>query len=117
MKYTAGLVKTVFRFMLFLLLFGLLLLFYLFSLNTTLCSGAEDLPSIMQFGDLHITESLKAAKASLKGSSGIYCITCQETGSMYIGSSNDLGYRLTTHVLNVSSAWRSQAELVLKDKF
>jgi hypothetical protein len=54
--------------MLFLLLFSLLqLLFYLFSLNAILCEGADDLPTLMQFSDLHLTESLKAARAALKG--------------------------------------------------
>lgn len=67
------------------------------------CSGAEELPSIMQFKDLHMTESFKAAKSTLKGASGIYCFTCTETGSMYIGSSIDIGKRLVSHILNSST--------------
>jgi predicted GIY-YIG superfamily endonuclease len=43
------------------------------------------------------------AKDALKSSSGIYCMMCQETGSMYIGSSVNLGVRLVEPVLNGSS--------------
>ena len=69
----------------FLLLFGLLLV-YLFSEAASslviLCEGVEDLPRIMQFPDLHLTETLKAARDALKGESGIYCIQSKSTGSM-----------------------------------
>ncbi|RUO96033.1 hypothetical protein BC936DRAFT_142731, partial [Jimgerdemannia flammicorona] len=50
-----------------------------------------------------ITENLSHAVKSLKGSSGIYCITNQENGQMYIGSSVNLGNRLTAHFVNGSS--------------
>ncbi|RUS12832.1 hypothetical protein BC938DRAFT_478383, partial [Jimgerdemannia flammicorona] len=67
-----------------------------------LCEGADTLPSIMQFDNLHITENLSQAVKTLKGSSGVYCITNQETGQMYIGSSANLGNRLTAHFVGGS---------------
>jgi len=70
---------------------------------TVSCDGAADLPSIMQFDNLHITENLSQAVKTLKGTSGIYCITNQESGQMYIGSSANLGNRLTTHFVGGSS--------------
>ena len=33
---------------------------------------ADDLPKVIVFHDLHLTESLKEARAALKGKSGIY---------------------------------------------
>jgi len=72
-------------------------------LSSTYCEGVEDLPALMQFKDLHLTEHLKEAKDILKDQPGVYCFNCLETGSMYIGSSSDLGIRLTDHVLNNSS--------------
>lgn len=71
--------------------------------NYAFSEGVEDLPKIMEFGDLHLTESLKTAKDTLKGQSGVYCLLCQETGMMYIGSSSDLGRRLMAHILNNNS--------------
>ncbi|RUS15666.1 hypothetical protein BC938DRAFT_476864, partial [Jimgerdemannia flammicorona] len=50
-----------------------------------------------------ITESLKAARSALRGASGIYCFTCTDTGSMYIGSSIDMGGRLVEHVVGDKS--------------
>jgi predicted GIY-YIG superfamily endonuclease len=67
------------------------------------CEGADDLPSIMQFDGLDRTETLKSAKETLGKISGIYCIKCQETGAMYIGSSGNLYSRLYHHVMNRSS--------------
>jgi len=51
-----------------------------------LCEGSDTLPRLMEFVDLHQTESLKEAKTVLKEQSGVYCLLCQETGTMYIGS-------------------------------
>ena len=67
------------------------------------CDGADDLPALMQFKDLHLTETLKSAKETLKGQPGVYCMLCQETSAMYIGSSCDMGTRLTDHIFNNSS--------------
>jgi group I intron endonuclease len=36
---------------------------------------------------------------TLKGTSGIYCIVCQETGAMYVGSAMNLGKRLAEHCI------------------
>ena len=43
--------------------------------------GAEDLPSVMKFSNLHLTESLKEAKEILQAQP-VYCMLCQETGTM-----------------------------------
>ncbi|RUS23401.1 hypothetical protein BC937DRAFT_88868 [Endogone sp. FLAS-F59071] len=59
--------------------------------------GVDELPRVMQFDNLHCTESLREAKTALKDTplrgpsgAGIYCIANQETGQIYIGSSVDL---------------------------
>ena len=44
---------------------------------TVSCEGAEDLPKIMEFKDLHLTESLKEAKETLQDQPGVYCMLCQ----------------------------------------
>ncbi|RUP46536.1 hypothetical protein BC936DRAFT_146831 [Jimgerdemannia flammicorona] len=49
---------------------------------TILCEAADDLPILMEFGNLHLTESLKAASDTLNGSSGIYCIKWLENDSI-----------------------------------
>src|SRR5690242_8374942 len=36
------------------------------------CDGADDLPRLMEFRDLHLTESLKEAKTLLKEQPGVY---------------------------------------------
>ena len=77
------------------------------------CDGVEDLPRIMEFKDLHLTESLKEAKETLQDQSGVYCMLCQETGTMYIGSSCDMGTRLTDHVFNYSSNLHLQRAIAL----
>jgi len=67
----------------------------------------------MKFYNLHLTESLKEAKDTLQDQSGIYCILCQETGSMYIGSSSSMGERLVSHVFNYSSNLHLQRAIAL----
>jgi hypothetical protein len=54
-------------------------------------SDPDELPFLMKFKDLHLTESLKEARASLKGISGIYCILNNSTGQIYLGSSPEGG--------------------------
>jgi len=76
---------------------------FILSNFTVSCDGATDLPYIMQFDNLHITENLSQAVKTLKGTSGIYCITHPESGQMYIGSSVNLGNRITAHFVNGSS--------------
>ncbi|RUS16123.1 hypothetical protein BC938DRAFT_476696 [Jimgerdemannia flammicorona] len=59
--------------------------------------------SAQEFSDLHLTENLRAAVKVLEDTSGIYCIKCQVTGTMYIGSSMRLGDRLKEHIINSSN--------------
>jgi len=61
------------------------------------------LPCVIMFGDLHLTEKIKEARAALKGKSGIYCFTCTTTGGQYIGSALDLYDRLYDHLMDHSS--------------
>jgi len=51
--------------------------------NILFCEGFEDLPSVMQFNSLHLSSELKVAKETLQDSSGIYCLMCQNTGTIY----------------------------------
>jgi Cytochrome C oxidase subunit II, transmembrane domain/GIY-YIG catalytic domain len=75
-----------------------------FNLSNILCEGSlDDLPNLMEFGDLYLTESFKTAKDTLSNQSGIYCFKCLETGAMYIGSSTNLGDRMLSHIFNHSS--------------
>jgi group I intron endonuclease len=67
------------------------------------CDGVEDLPELMLFEDLHLSESLKAAKDALSNVAGVYCIKNLITGALYIGSSTNMGERLVSHVMNYSS--------------
>jgi len=62
-----------------------------------------ELSSVQEFSDLHLTENLKAAVKALEGLSGIYCLKCLTTGTMYIGSSTVLGERLSSHIMNSSN--------------
>jgi hypothetical protein len=76
----------------------------IFSSFIVFCEGAEDaptaaLPQILEFGDLHLSECLKAAITTLKGVSGIYAIIHISTGRVYIGSSRNIGLRLMTHLV------------------
>jgi len=73
----------------------------------------SDLHQTMEFGDLHLTESLKQAKEALENKSGIYCISHIETGRMYIGSSVDLGGRMLDRIFNHSSNTHLQRALTL----
>jgi group I intron endonuclease len=58
---------------------------------------------LLEFSNLHLTNNLKAAKLALKGTSGIYCIKCLETGAMYIGSAVELSNRIIDHTTNNGS--------------
>src|SRR5262249_27531424 len=63
----------------------------------------------------HLTASLKEARAVLKGKSGIYCIKCTQTGSMYIGSAIDLYTRIYMHVMGHASNLHLQNAIQLYD--
>src|SRR5207249_2971739 len=65
--------------------------------NILFCEGFEHLPSVMLFNNLHLSSELKVAKETLQDSSGIYCLMCKNTGTIYIGSSANLGERLIAH--------------------
>ncbi|RUS24046.1 hypothetical protein BC938DRAFT_474210 [Jimgerdemannia flammicorona] len=67
----------------------------------------------MEFKDLHLTGSFKEAKEALQDQPGVYCMLCQETGTMYVGSSCDMGTRLTDHVFNYSSNVHLQRAIAL----
>jgi len=80
---------------------------------TVSCEEVDALPRIMEFKDLHLTESLKEVKETLQDQSGVYCMLCEETGAMYIGSSCDMGPRLMCHVFNWSSNLHLQRAIAL----
>jgi group I intron endonuclease len=63
------------------------------------CEVADNLPKVMEIEYLHLTETLKTAKGSLDGQSGIYAFKCLETGAHYIGSSVDLYDRFYAHIM------------------
>jgi len=66
----------------------------------------------MEIKDLHLTESLKEARASLKDISGIYCVLNNSTGQIYLGSSIDLYNRILDHVTgNCSNLYLQRAIL------
>jgi len=89
-----------------------IVLLYFSLLDVSYSEGINDLPVILEFKNLHLTESLKSAKESLNGASGIYCLANQETGSMYIGSSVNLYGRLYDHVMNYGSNLHLQRALL-----
>jgi len=76
-----------------------LLFYFVLPESVLLCEGTGDLPTIMEFSDLHLTEGLKAAKEALANQSGVYCIQNTITESMYIGSSTNMGERLVSHLV------------------
>lgn len=55
--------------------------------SPVLIENPDCLPSIIQFTDLHLTESLKEARNLLNNVPGIYCLINQDSGTIYIGSS------------------------------
>src|SRR3954464_14678024 len=57
-------------------------------------------PIVMEFKDLNLIDSLESAKNASKGLSGIYCIKCIVTGTIYIGSSINMAKRLVDHVVD-----------------
>ncbi|RUS29251.1 hypothetical protein BC938DRAFT_480875 [Jimgerdemannia flammicorona] len=60
----------------------------------------SQLPCAVSFNNLHVTESLKAAREALRDLSGIYCIANEVTGAIYIGSSVDLRERFSDHIID-----------------
>jgi hypothetical protein len=74
-----------------------------FFCNVVFCEEVEEFQAIIEFNNLHLTESLIQARNHLNGVSGIYSLTNQDTGSIYIGSAVNLWDRLYDHVINHSS--------------
>jgi predicted GIY-YIG superfamily endonuclease len=70
--------------------------------TTVFCEEAENLPKV-KVENLHLTDTLKTAKDTIKGQSGIYAFQCLETGAYYIGSSVDLYDRFYAHLMDQSS--------------
>jgi group I intron endonuclease len=60
-----------------------------------------------------LTDTLKTAKDTIKGQSGIYAFQCLETGAYYIGSSGDLYNRFYDHLMNYSSNLHLQRAIAL----
>jgi len=77
------------------------------------CEGFEDLPCAMKFSDLHLTENLKTAKELLADQSGVYCFVHVDSGTMYVGSSTNIGERLLSHIFNRSSNLYLQRAIAL----
>jgi hypothetical protein len=114
--------------LLFLLFYALIILI---SGNVLLCEGTGELPVLMEFSNLHLSESLKLAKDTLSHQCGVYCIKCLKTGAMskthfvcfwkkkilqiffWIGSSADMGTRLVSHILNHSYNLHLQSAIAL----
>ncbi|RUS23428.1 hypothetical protein BC937DRAFT_88895 [Endogone sp. FLAS-F59071] len=63
----------------------------------------NEFSTVISFSDLNHTENLKAAREALNKISGIYCISHNESQTVYIGSSADLGSRLMDHLFYGSS--------------
>jgi len=85
----------------------------IFTVNFISCEASEDLPVIIEFNNLHLTESLLSAKTTLLNQSGIYCIKCVKTGAIYLGSSTNIGERLINHIFNHCSNLHLQHSMAL----
>jgi len=80
---------------------------------TVYCEGLDELPSVMTFNNLHLTDTIKEVKTTLKDIIGIYCFKNTITGAMYIGSSVKLGSRFMAHILDNSSNIHLQRAITL----
>jgi len=89
------------------------LLFGLLNTSTIFCEGYQDLPCVLSFNDLHLTENLKTAKELLADQSGVYCFAHVESGTMYVGGSTNIGERLVSHVFNYSSNLHLQRAIAI----
>src|SRR5690242_15158621 len=54
------------------------------------------------FTNLQITDCFRDAVQVLKGRCGVYCIINTNTGQIYIGSSNNIGQRISDHLASGS---------------
>jgi hypothetical protein len=62
-------------------------------------SHLNNLPKLIVFQDLHITNNFKAILQTLKGIAGVYAIINTATGAVYIGSSIDIAVRMLAHLV------------------
>jgi hypothetical protein len=93
---------------------GLLIVLVLsLALNTVYCDmGMEELPVVIEFGNLGFTDNFTSAIKELKGSAGVYAIKCLITGGIYIGSSVNLGKRIQSHFTDSSNIHQKRAILL-----
>ena len=77
------------------------------------CEGVNELPSVIEFNNLHLTDSFKESKETLSDLCGVYCIKCLKTGAMNIGNSIEIGERLMSHVFNYASNIHLQRAIAL----
>src|SRR3954468_13984775 len=74
----------------------------------------DDLPKIIVFNNLHVSESLRSVIKTLTGIAGIYAIINTVTGRLYIGSSLSVGIRLTSHLIRRNTNGHLQSAIGLK---
>jgi hypothetical protein len=77
---------------------------FMISNYTVFCEGITDgptaaLPQILEFGNLHCTDTFKAMITALKGVAGVYAIIHTASGKAYIGSTQNIGLRLMSHLV------------------
>jgi len=66
-------------------------------------SSTDPLPirnRVIEFTNLDQIVNRKAAKVALKGMAGVYAFVNNITGAVYIGSSNNIGNRLVSHLVS-----------------
>src|SRR4051812_35597598 len=73
----------------------------------------DDLPKIIVFNNLHVSESLRSVIKTLTGIAGIYAIINTVTGRLYIGSSVSVGIRLTSHLIRRNTNGHLQSAIAL----
>src|SRR3954466_6448252 len=75
-------------------------------------SFIDNFPVLVAFDNLDLLESLQIAKKALDGLSGIYGFVQTPTGTCYIGSSQDLGFRIMNHIHGYSSNLHLQSAIL-----
>ena len=73
----------------------------------------DDLPKIIVFNNLHVSESLRSVIKTLTGIAGIYAIINTVTGRLYIGSSVSVGIRLKAHLIRRNTNGHLQSAIAL----
>jgi len=69
-----------------------------FCFHPVFCEEVEKLPVIIEFNNLHLTDTVNEIKSTLKGATGIYCFKNTITGAIYIGSAIDISKRFMGHI-------------------